>query len=226
MRSRSNKRAATTALRRLAMAAACSVIGTGLSPTTATAAVIATLLRVTLDNKPVDQASTIVTPYAVETALIKELQNRSHQTVDLTPLHADFQKLRYTHDCPVLDGDFSHNDCAQFGNYAEAVIQVLDNVRYGADANVASLQPLAKGGHILVAEVKAHRKARQIVGYFHFRVHGFCDGSLPVAQTQEHDIAIPPNQPAESALRQFFEEIIEDSVAEAHSRLKNAAPSC
>ncbi len=189
----------------------------------ASAAPVATLLRVTLNAQPVN-AST-VTSYGVETMLVSELQSHAHQTIDLTPLHADFQKLRYSYDCPVVDGSFTHDDCAQFGNYAEAVIQVLENVQAGVGANVQSLAPLQRGGYVLVGEIRAKRTERDIVGDFHFRVHGFCDGSMPVAQSVNHSIRIGTTD-SDAALSQFYGDIIYRGIEESAARIGAGGASC
>ena len=184
---------------------------------------VATLLRVTLDGRPLNEQT--LKSYGVETELISDLHAHSFTTIDLTPLHSDFQKLRYSYDCPVVDGSFNHNDCAKFGDYAEAVIQVLDNIREGVEAGVKSLEPIKTGGYILVGEVTAMRTGRNIVGEFHYRIHSYCSGAVSAAQAVNHNVRIGTADPA-AALSQFYDDIIYRGVEESVAQLEAGDASC
>ena len=131
---------------------------------------VASLLRLTVDGSVTDE--TFATSYGVETTLQWHLQEHGFTSVDLTPLHADFQQLRYTHDCPIVDGQSTVDDCAQLGNYAEAVLHALESIQLGVEGGQLVLAP---SDLILIGEIRLFNQPREVRGELYYRLYTFAD---------------------------------------------------
>jgi hypothetical protein len=88
---------------------------------------LAALMRVTIDGEAANR-NALEKSFNYESILLRHAGDAGFRYVDITPLKADFQRLRYSHQCPIVDGNYSRDDCANFGNYAESVLEILANI--------------------------------------------------------------------------------------------------
>lgn len=169
---------------------------------------IASVLRVTVDGEPTEAGRS--GSYGVESVLLRHLQERGFENVDLSPLHADFQVLRYTSTCPVVDGGSTQHDCAQFGNYAEAVLHVIESIRYGVDQ--ALLPKLGPDDSILIGEIRLINAPRQVRGEMFYRLYDFADTSQSWADDHFVDRRIQSKATREGVTSEVLDMLIERAV--------------
>lgn len=167
---------------------------------------VGALLRFNIDGQP--GASEVISSYGVETMLEQELQYHGYRVVDLTPLHDDFQQLRYTHTCPYVSGASSPGDCAEFGSYAEAVLQVLENIDYARQSGILALRPQ---DYILIADASIRQDARRVQGTIALRIRRVSGDEIVVGHVEPVTARIG-TAPVENVIRNVASKLVIRSV--------------
>ena len=197
--------------------ALCLMALCGLLSFPAQAQSVATLMRVTIDGQPASR-EVLESSFNFETLLLTHLSRHGYEHVDLTPLKSGFQQLRYSHECPVVGGDFSFRNCESFGNYAEAVLQILNNIKLGVENQY--LPEFTANDRIIISDTQIANLGRNIRVDMYLRVYDAASHKLVTNDTLHREQRMGSRGTREGMTVKLVDRV----VAQAVDTLANGSP--